>query len=503
MARFGWRCCSAVLLVLYFLFTGCASIYFKDAGAPPSPAPRYTLEEWPYHDYWTGIVFNGEKIGFTHLSLSPAKNQNGKFEIHSEAALRFHLLMFEKEIVLTSYDRVSNDLSLKHFSYEYTIDGNRQKLSGKVTDGRLEVTIATRGQTERKTVPVEEKLYPASVIGLYPVFHGLELGRNYRYRVYDGETNSISTVTQKISAYEESELFSGKAFKIITSFHGQEVSTWIDAKGRPLLEISLGGVLISGLESEDTAKQYLAQAGINKNETLLNFSLVKTEIPIQEPERVGFMEVALKGIGEELVLPYDELQQCRKSRGEEVICRITSKRPDHGNEADRRKPVREERYLQPTHTVPSRNDLIRKTAHEIAGKAKTPLEQARLLVQWIQHNIEKQPVDVFTALDVLSERKGECQGHTYLYAAFARAVGIPTRVVNGLVYSEDYGGFLYHTWAESRIDGHWVRVDPALGQMPADATHIKIIEGESLVDLLPLADLIGRLQIRLITVDRP
>ncbi|MBL7211071.1 MAG: transglutaminase domain-containing protein [Desulfobacteraceae bacterium] len=467
------------------------------------PAIRYTLEKWPYHDYWTGIVFNGEKIGFTHLSVSPAKDQTRKFEIHSEAAFRFRFLMFDKEVVLTSSDLVSADLSLERFVYNYTLDGNRQRLSGRVREGKLEVQTTTRGQIDRKNIPVEERLYPASIIGLYPAFHGLELGRHYQYQVYDGETNSISTVTQQILAYEESDLFSGKAFKVSTRFHGQEVTTWIDAKGRPLLEISLGGVLISGLESEVMAKQHLAQAGINKDETLLNFSLIKTEIPIQEPERVAFMEVALKGIGEELIMPSDEVQQCRKGQGGEVICRIGSKRLSDAKACAKGKPFQTKRYLQPTHTVPSRNDLIRKTAKKITEKAKTPLEQIRLLVQWIQYNIEQEPIDVFTALDVLSERKAECQGHTYLYAAFARAVEIPTRVVNGLVYSKAYGGFLYHTWAESRIDGHWVSVDPTLGQLPVDATHVKIIEGESLADLLPLANLIGRLHVRLITVNGP
>ena len=35
---------------------GCTSLYFQDAGAPSSPPPRYTLEHWPYSEYWTGII---------------------------------------------------------------------------------------------------------------------------------------------------------------------------------------------------------------------------------------------------------------------------------------------------------------------------------------------------------------------------------------------------------------------------------------------------------------
>jgi transglutaminase-like putative cysteine protease len=32
-------------------------------------------------------------------------------------------------------------------------------------------------------------------------------------------------------------------------------------------------------------------------------------------------------------------------------------------------------------------------------------------------------VDAFSALDVLDAKRGECQGHAYLYAALMRAVG--------------------------------------------------------------------------------
>ena len=71
-------------------------------------------------------------------------------------------------------------------------------------------------------------------------------------------------------------------------------------------------------------------------------------------------------------------------------------------------------------------------------------------------------------------------------------MGIPTRVVSGLVYMEE-AGFLYHTWAESFV-GYWIAVDPTFDQIPADATHIKLIEGESFCDLSPLVNVIGRLQ---------
>jgi Transglutaminase-like superfamily len=483
------------------LLSGCAWMYFDTAGEPPSPVPHHTLAEWPFEEYWTGIVFNGAKIGFTHLSLAPAEDEVNQFDLRSEAFLRFRFLMFDKQANLRSYDRVAADLTLQLFVYDYDLDGNRLKLSGKLTDGMLEVEITSRGQTERQAIPIEGKLYPTSVIGMYPVLHGLELGRHYRYQVYDGETQSIATVNQKILAYEQSKLlFSGKGFKIKTELLGQKVTTWIGLDGKPLLEIAQGGVIISGLESELVAKKYLVEATINKEETLLEYSLIRTDTLISEPARVTSMEVALYGIDEELSIPSDGVQQCER-QGEKVICRISMPELAGTSQGHLEAHAEVQVYLLSTRTVPSQDELIRGTANEITMGAPNPIEKIRMLIAWIEENIEQEPVDVFTALDVLARKKGECQGHTYLYAAFARSLEIPTRVVNGIVYSEHHGGFLYHTWAESFVDGHWVAVDPTLRQLPADGTHIKLVEGETFLDLMPLADLVGRLQVEVVEVE--
>ncbi|MGD8503815.1 MAG: transglutaminase-like domain-containing protein [Syntrophobacterales bacterium] len=491
-----------LLVVLLLLPSGCGWMYFRKAGEPPSPPLRYTLADWPFEEYWTGVVFNGAKIGFTHLSLSPAETAAAHYEIRSEAALRFRFLMFDKKITLKSYDLVAADLSLRSFAYDYDLDGNILKLTGRFSAGNLEVEVSSRGQTTETSIPVNGKLYPTSIIAMYPVLHGLELGRHYSYQVYDGETQSIAMVTQEILAYEESDLFPGKAFKIKTGLHGQKVTTWIGLEGKPQLEIGHGGVIISGLESEVVAKRYLAQASINKEETLLDFSLIKIEAVIQEPQRVSFLEVVLSGIHPDLRVPNDELQQCQR-RGEKVICRISTPELSVAGPGHNENPYESLRYLQSTQTVPSQDELIRKTAKHITAASGTPLEKIKVLIDWMQNNIEQEPVDVFTALDVLSRKKAECQGHTYLYAAFARSLGIPTRVVNGIVYSQHYSGFLYHAWAESLIGDHWITVDPTLVQLPADATHIKFVEGESFLDLMPMVDLVGRLQVQIIAVDSP
>ncbi|NIP99305.1 MAG: transglutaminase domain-containing protein, partial [Nitrospinaceae bacterium] len=47
-------------------------------------------------------------------------------------------------------------------------------------------------------------------------------------------------------------------------------------------------------------------------------------------------------------------------------------------------------------------------------------DAARRINQWVYNNLEKALVDSVSALDALHARKGECQSHTYLFAALAR-----------------------------------------------------------------------------------
>jgi len=487
-----------LLLLLLMLFLGCAGRYFQDAGPAPPAAPPYSLSQWPYSEYWTGIVFNGAKIGFSFVALSQSDYTVSDFVIESEAVFRIRFLMMDKKINLKSHDQVGADLTLKRFSYDYVLDESTLKLNGQVVDGRLEVEVISRGQTVRESFRLDQKLYPTSAVGLYPVLQGLGVGRTYTYNVYDGQTQTIAPVRQEVLAYETSDLFEGAAFKVRTRLHGQEVLSWIDNQGRPVLEMSQGGVIISFLENKRTAQKYLTQAALNKDENLLNFSLIKADLGEYAPEQIISLDVVISVPDEAFTLPNDERQRC-VLRANELYCRIRSAVP--ANDSQEKNPQERERYLVPSIVIPSNHEHIRKTAVEIASTARTPFERVRLLIDWIDQNIQQEAVDVFSALDVLESKKAECQGHAYLYTAFARSLGIPSRVVNGIVYSKFYQGFLYHTWSESHLGGQWVAIDPTFAQLPADATHIKFIEGETLSDLLPLVHLIGKVKLRIVAVN--
>jgi len=482
-----------LLLAALALAAGCQSVYFHDAGEPAAPL-AHRLDALPFQEYWTGIVFNGEKIGFTRYAIRPATRRPGHYEVLSEASFVLRFLGIEKSINLKSRDLIGPDLTLVDFAYDYTIDGSALKLEGVLEAGRLNVSMVSGGKPAAETHAHAGKLYPTSVIALYPVVYGIAPGRDYAYPVYDGQTQTIAQVRQKVSGYESSQFFEGSAFKLETTLHGQNATTWIDTAGRPVFELGMRGAMIFALEDEAAAKRYLALAALNKQEALIEFSVIRPEPPLADPRNAARMVVEIAGL--DRAPPSDAWQRCRRE-AERDVCEIVTARPGASPGTD----APPDKYTFPSITVQSNDPSIRVTAGEIAGDAATPRERIARLLKWMDANIEKAPVDVFSALDVLEKRKAECQGHAYLYAALARAMDVPTRVVNGLAYSETLKGFLYHSWVESLIDGHWLPIDPTFGQAVADATHIKLLEGERLSDLLPLIDWVGKLRVKVLEVE--
>jgi transglutaminase-like putative cysteine protease len=153
------------------------------------------------------------------------------------------------------------------------------------------------------------------------------------------------------------------------------------------------------------------------------------------------------------------------------------------------------RYLEPEFNIESRDEEILAAVRRIAGDDRDPVSVARKLVQWVFRNVEKKPVlSIPSAAEVLRSRAGDCNEHATLLSALLRATGLPSRLCIGVVYTRDK--FYYHAWTEAYL-GEWISMDATLNQMPADATHIKLVEG-NLDKQLEIAGLMGNLKIQIL-----
>ncbi|MEM1071214.1 MAG: transglutaminase-like domain-containing protein [Planctomycetota bacterium] len=140
--------------------------------------------------------------------------------------------------------------------------------------------------------------------------------------------------------------------------------------------------------------------------------------------------------------------------------------------------------------------------------------RAEGLRRFVHRSISQKSLDVgfASASEVARSGVGDCTEHAVLLAALLRADGIPSRVVSGLVYAQDFAGaqeiFGYHMWTQAWIDGPdgpgWIDLDATMpNAAPTDATHIAISAtdmsgNDSFNAMLTLAPLLGRLEIEVV-----
>ena len=92
-----------ILFLSLFALLSCAPSYFDPIKTPVEPPRVKGLNDLPYRELWAGIVFNGEKVGFTHLKIVPLTGE-GLFRLESEAHLRIRFLGLSKRISMKSVD---------------------------------------------------------------------------------------------------------------------------------------------------------------------------------------------------------------------------------------------------------------------------------------------------------------------------------------------------------------------------------------------------------------
>lgn len=115
-------------------------------------------------------------------------------------------------------------------------------------------------------------------------------------------------------------------------------------------------------------------------------------------------------------------------------------------------------------------------ARRIRAREADPAIVALRLTEWVRDSLRLEPLlTPPSAVAALRSRAGDVEHHVTLLVALARSAGIPARPVTGILVSGARTG--PHTWAEVWVGQQWLPVDPALGQFPADAGHVRLLLG--------------------------
>jgi hypothetical protein len=449
-------------------------------------------------DDWSGTYYKGTKIGFNHANVQV---QKGKIDVHTKMYFRLKSGQTDQSTILTQDTTLTPDLRLKDFILLQEIMGKRQEVVGRVEGSKLMVEISGRGFHKKQTIDFPQGIHPSTTVWLNIMKEGFEVGKKGKLKLFLEAFRMVMPMTYEILREEEIQ-FEGKnvdTFVIQQKFSGMTTTVWTKADGKVLRERSL-----NDFESIREPKEVATLLG-DKPMSVSNFitlSLVKIREPITSSDNKGKLKLKLSNVHGPESIPQDHRQKVLKTEknGEESYTTTLL------IEREPRAPVKQvflpvpasryKDYLKDAPEIQVQHPMIRTLAQDLVANQKDALQAAKLINTWVFDNLDKVLVDSFTALDALHDRRGECQSHTNLFTALARAAGIPTKVVNGLVYSPEFKGFLYHAWPEVWV-GEWRALDPTLGQHHVDATHIKLSEG-NYAGALKLMEFIGQVNIELL-----
>jgi hypothetical protein len=160
-----------------------------------------------------------------------------------------------------------------------------------------------------------------------------------------------------------------------------------------------------------------------------------------------------------------------------------------------------ETALRETVEHPIYDPRVVELALEVTEDADSRTAKVRKLVHFVDRFVvDSYSAEPLTVLDMLANPKGDCTEHALLFSTLARAIGIPTREVTGLLYlGDDVQAFGGHAWNEVVIDGHWTPIDSTWGETEINATHIRL--GTRVGDDAALQNLFADYSFRLVEVD--
>jgi hypothetical protein len=403
-----------------------------------------------------GIYIQNLRIGQLKRVIIPV--QKG-YKILEEGRMNIRFLEEKSELAMNLIGDVDEQFRVRTFLFQIKSGKDLIDIQGEVQNGEAKVTMLARGQSNVYHLPMKEPPILVSAIIPYLVKQGFnqEGKKALSVPIFDPSTLTSYDATIDLLGWEKVTVADEtiRAFHVKTVFKGLEIHGWVDEGGSVVKELSPLGLTI---QKEKAGKQETGYFDARL------FSSIETSGRIEDPRHTGSLKARIdaKEALRRVIGRYYNLQ--------DGLLEISATHPATFN-------FDPARYLSPSAFINSDDREIKAAARSIVKDRQTPKDKAESIQGWVYKNVKKVPTfSLPTAKDVFAKRVGDCNEHAVLFAALARAAGIPCAIASGMVYASD--GFYYHAWNLVHVEGAWVPVDSTFGQFPADATHIVLAVGD-------------------------
>ncbi len=442
----------------------------RNIQGPDSQAPPLTLVaplSLQAQDEWMGVYHQNQKIGYLQRRLTPT-NEGYQWE----ELWRMRMQFFHTPQTIHTEIRATTDkaFALTHFEFRLLSSGMTFRASGEVADHKLQGQMTTGGETTPFSFPLQVPIYLPATTEMTLRQAKLQTGEERHFSIFNPLSMRTETVTIAVLGPEKVTIKGEQlgATKVTETLGETTTQAWLDREGKVIKEeAALGMVLLRETQQEALGAGWQKGASLD----LVAFAAIPVPQPLPNPRTLTSLRLRFASPVDSLQFSFPPRQQQHEhtltitQEAASILTSYTLPQSDVTLASD----LVSTPFLQSTHP------RIVTQMQQILGDERDARQATQQLLDWTYTSIEKIPtVGLPTALEVLNSKRGDCNEHAVLFTALARAAGIPARVAAGIVYLD--GAFYYHAWSEVWL-GQWVAVDPTFHQFPADATHVKFVEG--------------------------
>jgi len=381
------------------------------------------------------------------------------------------------EMVSRTLTWETEDGGLKRIRSELSMSRQTVKTEAEIGANEIVLTTESGGKPFVRSLPYDGTLLGPEGIRRLSAGRLRKPGDTVGFRTFSSELSRILDGTRTVTGTDvfPADGKETRAVKIRERYADYPVQSdlWLDEAGDELKasQASPFGEMVIVRASREEALD-LGNAGIPEEQ--LERTLVRSNVRLPRARSIDSLILRIRHRNPGLGWPSftGPGQTIIEKTPDVLVLRID--RPDPATAKGR--AAAEPPDLGSNMYIDTRDEPSRKTAADAVGSETDSFRKAVLLKNWVSRRMTFDLGIAFApSSEVVRNLRGTCAEYAILLATLARAAGIPSRYLMGLVYLNGmWGG---HAWTEMLINGTWIPMDAAVnGPGAADAARFYFSE---------------------------
>ena len=374
-------------------------------------------------DAWYEVIFGVNTVGYSHL-FTKAKNKGG-YIIRSKTSMDMPILGSMEHFDLETTMDLARNYSLEYAHIE--LNSSKYFLKGtlrKEKNNKFKISIKSPSQNTCQYIDAKSKLINSSFIPM--ITNYIPLRKKIKLVFFDPFLNKNSTISILNKGRRHIKINNRNILVLEFAIDTGSIKAqaYTDLKGH-ILEQNLLGFKFIKTDPAELFKKKFNRASFD---LIQDFTVAVKNIP--DKDKLKRLKIKIDGIDINSIPNTFSQSVNRNDSTIEVFKRVPKKILSIPINTEKfAKYIKEERFI-----TFSSNE-VGETAVRIIGKERNAFRIIKLLMSWIDKNIEKAPtISIPDSLNTLKLKQGDCGELSTLLVGFLRSVGIPSYVNIGLVY---------------------------------------------------------------------